>query len=189
MSREIWRDVKGHKGYFKVSSKGRFKSVNRIYIDTNGISKKVNGKILKTRASKDKYIYATFTRGGNGYTELMHRMVALAFKENKKQYKEINHINGIKSDNRSVNLEFCTPKQNMAHAKKMGLVAYTGDDCPAAKLKTIQVKLIKEIIAWNRINSKNRNDGFTDYWLAKCFNVTHSSIYAIRRGITWKQVK
>jgi hypothetical protein len=59
-------------------------------------------------------------RGDNGmwYNRKVHRLVADAFIENPFGYEEVNHINRDRGDNRPYNLEWCTHKQNMLHAKE-----------------------------------------------------------------------
>lgn len=51
----------------------------------------------------------------------LHRLIALLYIPNTDNKPEINHINGIKKDNRIENLEWSTRSENMEHAYKMGL--------------------------------------------------------------------
>jgi hypothetical protein len=66
----------------------------------------------------------SFLTDDNGvrYVRQIHRLIAEAFIPNDNPEKiQVNHINGIKTDNRVINLEWCTCAENLRHAKMIGL--------------------------------------------------------------------
>lgn len=78
-------------------------------------------KLLKTRTCPAGYL-AVALWDGAGYTyPRIHRLVATALIPNPDNKPQINHINGLKLDNRKDNLEWCTRSENAIHAYAMGV--------------------------------------------------------------------
>lgn len=101
---------------------------------------------LSPHLDKDGYELCSLTKRGQSKTFKIHRLVAGAFIPNPYNKPQVNHKNGIKNDNRSENLEWCTHKENMQHAKNNGLTggAY-GDKSPRTKLTWEDVEVMREM--------------------------------------------
>lgn len=97
MENEVWKNVANQRGIYQVSSLG---NVRKGFI------------LLRTTRKKNGYLVVNVFRK----TFLVHRLLAAAFIPNPENKRCINHINGIKDDNRVENLEWCTHAENMAHA-------------------------------------------------------------------------
>lgn len=116
---EIWKDVVGYETLYQVSNLGRVKSLDmklpykRHSKTTFRIRK---GKILTPATMKNGYLRVEMSRNGIHKLNLVHRLVAQAFIPNINNYREINHINCNKSDNRIENLEWVSSSQNKIHA-------------------------------------------------------------------------
>ena len=104
----------------------------------------------------------------------VHRLVAQVFIPNPLNKPEVNHINGIKTDNRVENLEWVTRLENQQHACANGL-SKTGEEAPRAKLTNKQAEYIRE-----------NPDELTTYELAEKFGLAAWNISEVQLGRTYK---
>jgi hypothetical protein len=115
--REFWKPIPGWDEIYWASNLGRIKSV---YIRKRGVVHKIR-KLCLHKATG--YLQVRLQKGGlNKRNCNVHILIAATFKKNKRNLPEVNHKNAIKTDNRSVNLEYTTRKGNIQHAIKMGLI-------------------------------------------------------------------
>ena len=132
---ENWKSVVGYEGFYEVSDLGRVRSVDRYIRQLNNgtyVDVFYKGKILKGKNVKG---YITVKLRNNKHKKI-HRLVLEAFGDNPDNKPLCNHINGIKSDNRLSNLEWCTAKENSQHALKNGLhKPYINDE---ARMKSVE---------------------------------------------------
>lgn len=117
MQEEIWKDIEGYEGLYQVSNYGRVKSLARTRFSKNNTIAPVYERILKKNNSRG-YHSVTLFKNGIRKDNKVHRLVGIHFLIDSDYSLQINHINGIKTDNRVGNIEFCTAKENTCHAYK-----------------------------------------------------------------------
>ena len=115
-----WRDVKGYDGLYQVSDDGQVRSMDRVC--TGKRNRAIKGKVLKQTKTSTGYLKVELCKDGRKISTKVHRIVAMAFIENPDGKPNINHIDNNPLNNNVKNLEWCTQKENMIHARKIGAI-------------------------------------------------------------------
>jgi len=117
---EIWKDVVNYEDSYQVSNLGRVRTKDR-WVNTGTSKRFLKSQILKGDVNRYGYINYRLWKNNKLLNKLGHRLVAEHFLINLENKKEVNHKNGIKSDNRLENLEWSTRSENILHAFETGL--------------------------------------------------------------------
>lgn len=203
---EIWKSVVGYEGLYAVSNFGRVKSLALVEYIKTGQIRNHKERLMRLQNMRG-YKTVKLSCDGTVATILVHRLVAIAFIPNPENKATVNHINGDKSDNRVVNLEWATQSENNTHAyrilgKKPSIHldklregwrrnrdsisksisrANSGVLNGASKLTTSQIIEIREA-------SKNKYYGYCRD-LARKYNVSKSCIYGVISGRYYSTVE
>lgn len=163
MQKEIWVSVETIRGRYEISNNGRLRKY---------VSKYKKPIIVKGGLGSQGYwTYSLVNR-----RELAHRIIAKAFIPNPNNLPFINHKDGNKLNNSIDNLEWCTPKENVVHAAKTGLMKWRrGEDAHKSKLNNMKVLEI--------YNSLERTTV-----LSKRYNIDQSIVFDIKAGNSWKHI-
>ena len=161
--KEIWKDIRGYEGRYRVSNFG-------------SVFSQITNKRLKQTRSNTGY-YQVQLYGENGVSNiLVHKLVAEAFVENPDKKPEVNHLDGDKSNNCMSNLEWVTRSENTHHAISKGLrplcpmYGKRGDENPLSK-EIIQYDLDgKYIRLWKGIANAARYYNANEASISGCLN-------------------
>jgi hypothetical protein len=161
---EIWKEVKGFENY-KVSNLGNVKSY-----------KLGNAHSLKQNKNKKGYLMVTLY-GEIRKTFTVHRLVLSNFSKLEID-KQINHINGVKTDNRIENLEWCTNIENQKHAFENGLLD------SKMGVKNFWAKLTNEQV----LDIKRKGKYSTWKKIGQDYAVSDTTIRRIINNKKWKHI-
>ena len=140
---EVWKDIPGYEGLYQVSNLGRVKSFPKKKGCGVGYTQK---ELILKSASNGHYLFVVLRKDRKPKMCYVHRLVAQAFIPNPNKKCDVNHISGIKTDNRVENLEWNTRQENIRHSFDNGL------EKPAHKRKIVQYTKNGEFVReWDSI--------------------------------------
>ena len=117
---ERWRPVPGWSGYYEVSSLGRVRSVPRQVRCRGGGMRRLSGRVLAPATDEGGYLRVGLWRDGRPSHEFVHRLVVAAFIGPIGPGMQVDHRNGVRTDNRVENLEVVTPLENIRRSIERG---------------------------------------------------------------------
>ena len=171
---EEWRNIPDFDGY-QASSLGKIRGIDRLKQGRSGL-RLTRGQEMKQILNKKGYPEVRLRKNGT-HTRLVHKLVSSVFLVKPEGYTQINHINGIKTDNSVVNLEWVTNSENQLHAYKLGLQpSRAGEGNSRATLTDEKVTILKELY----------NSGKTTKEVSELIGVSLSIIRQIIYGQSWR---
>ena len=181
---EEWKPIIDYENLYMISNLGRVKKlenqVTQKDLKGNIYTRTFPEKILKERNNKTDYITVGLNTNNTSKTFRIHRLVAIHFIPNPENKPEVNHINGIKSDNRLENLEWCTSAENSKHALETELTKIQyGSETTNSKLTEKEVLEIRKL---------KETTNMTSTEIGKLFGVNQPAISKIIHRKTWKHI-
>lgn len=158
--KEIWKDVVGYEGLYRVSTEGRVMALPRKTRCRSGGFRTTSKRILKQAKNNFGYCLVNLHKGPKQRSEKVHRLVGLAFIPNPCNYKEINHKDENPSNNSIDNLEWCDHLYNSRYGNRGAKLSAANTNNPIVSLKVIQYSRKGEKLQeFPSINEASRKTG------------------------------
>lgn len=157
MSNEVWRDIVGYEGLYQVSNQGNVRSLN--WRNTGEV------RNLFLKPHNQGYLQVELAKNGKRKMFTVHRLVALHFVIGYREGFVVNHINENKTDNRTINLEWCNQSTNTKHS----IVPNKKRKVRKCYLPVVQKKLDgTEVKRWESPVEVKHSLGFSDWSIKQC---------------------
>jgi hypothetical protein len=131
-----WSMIPGFEGIYEASTEGQIRRIGRA---TGARA----GRVKTLSSHNAGYLATHLYRDNVESSALVHRLIAETFLGPIPDGHEVNHKNGIKTDNRLCNIEIITHRGNVDHAIATGLQDVRGERNPQAKLTRSLVEAIR----------------------------------------------
>lgn len=138
------------------------------------------GSVLKPRKDRGGYISYVLSTPSGKRSMLAHRLVAKAFLGDPPESKsDINHMDGVKSNNQVGNLEWCDRSHNVRHAISTGLKQpLRGESNPSS---IVDESVVREI-------RRRFDSGESVMDIQADYPVTYAAVWRIARRLNWRHV-
>ena len=178
--KELWLPINGYEGLYSISSLGRVKSFDRVLITRGGGTYVKKGRILKGAFTTKGYMFVTLAVNKRNKIHSIHRMVAAAFIENPQKLPQVNHKDGVKTNNKADNLEWCDNNYNQRHAIENGLNNQAkGENCGTSKFTEKTVLDIRAMYATNKYSKSE---------IGRIFGISKSNTIHIINRKGWEHI-
>ena len=173
---EIWEDVRGYEGLYKVSTMGRVKSLNYNHTGKE--------RILRPVKTKKGYLRIGLHKNGKTTYYFIHRLVAEAFlkpNDDPEHKTQVNHIREFEKDfNHYGNLSWVTPKENINYGTC--IQRRVEKQSKAVYQYTLNGQLVKK---WSSANEIERQTRYSQGHICNCCNGKRKNVY----GFKWSYEK
>jgi hypothetical protein len=159
---EVFKEIKGYPNYV-ASSYGYIKSI------------KTNTILKPTKCRKTGYSIVSLCNNGLVKTHLVHRVILSSFVENIENKPQVNHKDGVKTNNRVDNLEWNTRSENQIHSINIGLRHTRGENNSQCKLSE------NEVLSIFKDERPQRK-------IAKEYGVSNITVCNIKKGYSWTHI-
>lgn len=168
------KDVEGFEGLYAITEDGRVWSYpKRIKYKSSEYTRNWKGRFLKPALGRDGYLLVSLSKT-KSTTLRIHRLVAKTYIPNPRMLPQVNHKNGIKTDNRLENLEWVTSQENVIHAVQHNLKAKGADNWNAI-LDEEKVRKIRALVL----------EGVSKEEIGRVFGVARTTVWHIVHRETW----
>lgn len=171
MNNEVWKDIEGYEGLYKISDKGRVKSI--------GYGKE---RILKPANNGRGYLLVGLCKNNEKKHFLVHRIVAQAFIPNPQNLPQVNHQDENPSNNSVENLEWCTAKYNNNYGTRIQRINEKNTNGKCSKPVIQYTKTGEFIKEWKSTMDVKRNLNYDQGHISACCNGKRKSA----NGFIWK---
>jgi len=174
---EIWKDIVGYEGIYKISNSGVVIRKSILTKNGNNYHFCKERELINTLYNTG-YFRVGLTKNGKQIKFYIHRLVAIAFIPNPENKPEVNHKDGDKTNNNYWNLEWSTISENSIHAYNLGL-RYSVKGASHAFSKLTE----KDVLEIRSLKSKMTNTA-----IAKLYGVCQPCISGIVNNKSWKHI-
>ena len=164
-NKEIWKDIDGYEGLYRVSNLGRVKSL-----------KQGKEKILK-QVLVNNYLAISLYKNNEKKLCKVHRLVCQTFLLNPQNLPQVNHKDENKTNNKVDNLEWCDVKYNNNYGTRTQRANEKNTNGKCSKTVLQYSKDGEFIRQWKSTKDVERNLGYGHSQISACCRGKYKSSY------------